>query len=403
MSLIDLLIALLHLILISSILLLSVNTVRWKKIIIFLYLFYSVAVFFPFESEIFSYHLIYIVKAKYLLPYIFTDLFLLVILILDRKLNYKGIYSLNNSFKMGEKFLYFLCAFAVLNFYFQNIDFLFVSKNEYISNLSSLTPNLFFLSIPAEAILVGAGFYPPFSSVKSSRICFIIAIALTLVSFVMGYRHLLFLFLLMFIFKKKTRGVFIPLCIFSFLGEFSNVIKYGLLGYLHSDTFSFEEYFSFITSNISSYIEFSGEQVAILSNLVLGLPLLEDGEAMVEILNILPLASGFGVSWGDTTTNKIGQLVGLDVGQGVAYNFQLFVLDTYGIALALMALVFILIKFTHQTIFSILSVEVFYSLLRNAPAFYTGQIKMLILLVLMVIISDYFIKCFLKNLPRNEK
>lgn len=320
----------------------------------------------------------------------------------EKKVNRNCVSNFTGRFLVGEKCLYFVCFFAVCNFYFHNYPYLFLSKNEYIANLSSLTPNLFVLSIPAESILVGAGFYPPFINKKAKKLCFLLAIILTVVSFVMGYRHLLFIFILMLLFKKRARSILIPLLLFSFVGEFSNVFKFSILGFLYSDTYSFTENYNFIVSSISSYIGFSGEQLAIFSNLILGMHSLNDVGAAKDALNILPLASSFGVEWGETTSGRIGRMVGIGFGQGTAYNFQLFVIETYGLALAFLGLVFIVIKYVHQSVFSVLAFEVFYYLLRSSPSFFSGQIKIMLILIIFVVVADIITKYLLTRYSKSN-
>ncbi|MGL6555337.1 hypothetical protein ACSZNH_00605 [Aeromonas dhakensis] len=341
----------------------------------------------------------YVPTEGIILSYILTDVFISLLLTFERYFSKEIRHDL--SFRYGEIQIYILSVFAYINFMYQNHNYIFVNKNEYISNLIYLTPNLFIITIPAESILVGAGFYPPFKNNKFNILCKIVAAIVVMLSFSMGYRHLLFLSLLLLLFKSKRISMLFPLFLFSFFGNFSDVIKYAISGYLYNGSYSFSENISYVFSNIENFIRFSGEQSSIVSNLSLGLDSLNE-KAIIDALNILPMASLLNVEWGAETTSRLGDLVGVGLGQGTAYNFQLFVLETYGAGLVFLFFIFVIHRMYGLSIFSVYILEVLYSILRNGPAFYTGQLKMLFMLLLLTVFINFVISSVVSHKDRKR-
>lgn len=369
------------------------------KTFVFLYLFYSFPAIFPTDIVIFNLNFNYVPTEGIILSYILTDVFISLLLTFERYFSKEIRHSL--SFRYGEIQIYILSVFAYINFMYQNHNYIFVNKNEYISNLIYLTPNLFIITIPAESILVGAGFYPPFKNNKFNILCKIVAAIVVMLSFSMGYRHLLFLSLLLLLFKSKRISMLFPLFLFSFFGNFSDVIKYAISGYLYNGSYSFSENISYVFSNIENFIRFSGEQSSIVSNLSLGLDSLNE-KAIIDALNILPMASLLNVEWGAETTSRLGDLVGVGLGQGTAYNFQLFVLETYGAGLVFLFFIFVIHRMYGLSIFSVYILEVLYSILRNGPAFYTGQLKMLFMLLLLTVFINFVISSVVSHKDRKR-
>lgn len=369
------------------------------KTFVFLYLFYSFPAIFPTDIVIFNLNFNYVPTEGIILSYILTDVFISLLLTFERYFSKEIRHDL--SFRYGEIQIYILSVFAYINFMYQNHNYIFVNKNEYISNLIYLTPNLFIITIPAESILVGAGFYPPFKNNKFNILCKIVAAIVVMLSFSMGYRHLLFLSLLLLLFKSKRISMLFPLFLFSFFGNFSDVIKYAISGYLYNGSYSFSENISYVFSNIENFIRFSGEQSSIVSNLSLGLDSLNE-KAIIDALNILPMASLLNVEWGAETTSRLGDLVGVGLGQGTAYNFQLFVLETYGAGLVFLFFIFVIHRMYGLSIFSVYILEVLYSILRNGPAFYTGQLKMLFMLLLLTVFINFVISSVVSHKDRKR-
>lgn len=382
------LLSIIHIVFLIYIYHLSSERDNTYKTFVFLYLFYSFPAIFSADIVIFNLNFNYVPTEGTILPYILTDVFISILLTFDKCIRKEVKH--NSNFRLGEIQIYILSVFAYINFFYQNHSFIFVNKNEYINNLAYLIPNLFIITIPAESIIVGAGFYPPFKNNKLIVLCKIMAAIVVILSFSMGYRHLLFLSLLLLLFKSKKINILLPLFLFSFFGNFSDAIKYAISGYLYNDSYSFSENISYVFSNVENFVRFSGEQISIVSNLSLGLDSLNEN-AIIDVLNILPMSSLLNVEWGAETTSRLGDLVGVGLGQGTAYNFQLFVLETYGIGLFFIFFIFVIHRLYGLSIFSVYILEVFYSILRNGPAFYAGQLKMLFMLLLLTVFINFII------------
>ncbi|MFA0419684.1 hypothetical protein AB4529_19720 [Vibrio splendidus] len=280
--------------------------------------------------------------------------------------------------------LVIIACVAEINFYIQNRDFIFVGRLEYISSVSSRVPNLFFISIPSQAIILASAFFSPFKSKRVNILLKSFAMVIFIISILQGYRHwLLIVFVFLFSVKYKRIGVVLCLLFASFSGDITLIMKKIILSVLYDEKFILFDYLDYISENISDFIGFSGEQKAIVSNFVTGFDSL-NYNAYIDSLNLFPLLRGLDIGVGQETASRLGILTGAGLGEGTGYNFHLFVYETFGFALVLMALIIFTIKKTYQTPLFFLSIEIFYSMLRNSPAFWTGQLKMLLVLFAMV-------------------
>lgn len=359
------------------------------KVATVLFLFYSLAALFAFEFDFFEYRVRYAPEPLALLVYIMSDaLFLAASLYLygaNRPQDTAG--APPDDMRVGNMALVVLAATAQLINVLFNWEYLLLPKNEYIAEIGqNVTPNLLVFTIPADAILVGSLLVNPFRSRPLRCAVYLLGIATLLLSIFQGYRHLILLLLLVAYLRRFRNSGGIALIAvtlaLTFAGELSNLLKMWLYQALLDPEFDHGGYLQWYFANVE-WLPVSTEQAAAAANFHLGLGVMQVGSDFVQLLRLIPFTTPL-VEHFPATVDQIGKLVGVDYGQGTAYNFQLFMLNTFLLGGAFLFLVLLLLRAVRNTVLLIYGLEIFSSLLRNSPSFWLAQIKLMVALLLIL-------------------
>lgn len=359
------------------------------KVATVLFLFYSLAPLFSFEFDFFEYRVRYVPEPLALLVYIMSD-----VLFLAASLYLYGARRVpapaagpRDDLRAGGMALVVLAMGAQLINVFFNWEYLLLPKNEYIAEIGqNVTPNLLLFTIPADSILVGALLVNPFRSRPLRWAVIVLGLATLLLSVFQGYRHLILLLLLVAYLMRYSKGGGIMLIAvtlaLTFAGELSNMLKMWFYQALLDPEFDHGGYLQWYFSTVE-WLPVSTEQAAAAANFHLGLSVMQLGSDFVQFLRLIPFTSSL-VENLPTSVDQIGKLVGVDYGQGTAYNFQLFMLNTFLLGGAFLFLVLLLLRATRNTVLLIYGLEIFSSLLRNSPSFWLAQIKLMVVLLLIL-------------------
>ncbi|MEY3787583.1 MAG: hypothetical protein RIQ94_3145 [Pseudomonadota bacterium] len=359
------------------------------QVIVTLYLFASIAPLFPFEFQHFHKFFVYSPSVIPILLYIVTDIFMLLFVryvFTSNTLSNKKATVWSLEMQFGFKILLLIAMLAqCINVIF-NFNLLFLPKNEFIFAIDTgiFTPNLFVYNIPADSLLIGGLLFNPFKNKGMRYLLIVLAVITVFVSFMQGYRHLLLFLVLILFFRWRIRGgILLVVVTLSLIGEMTNPLKYLIGGVMTTPDFQVLEFIEYQLTNINELFGLSGEQKAILINLIIGLDNIQIGAPLPELYNLIPFTNSLAIGT-ETGASKIGQIVGTDIGQGTGYCLQLFALETLFLGLIFFGLVMFFIKKFAQSMFAVISIELFFSILRNTPEFWSGQIKMFYILIAFV-------------------
>jgi hypothetical protein len=318
-----------------------------------------------------------------------TDLLLLLLvrhLFAISTLHSKQIPVWSQDIQAGFKVLLLIAMLAQCIHVASNFKLLLLPKHEYIAAMGeALVPNLIFFSFPADSLLVGGLLFNPFQK-KGWRYLLITLAAITmLISVIQGYRLYPLLVMLCWFFRwSKRGGVLLVVVVLSLLGQISNPLKYLVAGSLINPDFSVSEFIEYHLANPDMLFGLSGEQKAIHSNLLIGLNNVQIGMPLLELHNLLPFTNRLLGRLETTGVSRLGDIVGVDEGQGTGYNLQLFGVETLFLGLIFVVPSALLVrKFAHSMLI-VMTLELFYSILRNSPEFWSGQLKILCLLIVLV-------------------
>lgn len=367
------------------------------RLLVTLYLFYAVTPLFPFEIIFFELTVRYMPSVLPMLPYIATDLLMLFFVwyffIIKIQENEKSA-SWSLEMQFGFKVLLLMAMLAQCIHVVFNFDALILPKNEFIAAMANNSvPNLIFISIPADTLLIAGLFFNPFKSKKFRYLLITLAAITILISFFQGYRNLLLFALLIIFYRWRIQGgVLLCIIILSLAGELSNPLKYLLAGMLINPDFSFFDFIKFQAEHANFLIGLSSEQKAIFSNFLIGFRDVQMGTSVTELINIIPFSNNLNFNF-QTGASRIGKVVGIGIGQGTGYNFQLFLVETLFFGSIFMAVTFFLTKKFARSIFAVMTLDLFYSMLRNTPNFWAGQIKMLVILIIFVYLVALIKRC----------
>jgi hypothetical protein len=383
-----------HALLLISIAQISRNKSIGDKIAVTIYLFYTVTPLFPIKYNHFSFALDYNIEDSVLLSYICLDIFFLFsIYLVNKYFKYKDInfFSEKNSDR-GKQSLMILAMLAFIVHVTMNLDlFLLSSKAQYI--ISNRYPNLFYITIPAEGILMGGLFFNPFKNKFLRFSLGVTAIASILLLIFMGYRFLLFATILFLLFKLLPKmNILFVVFLLTTLGEFSNMVKKMFRIFL----FDFKiptEFFSNWYDHILRTGFISSEQKAIFTNTVIGLNNLHFFIPLKELQNLIPFINRIIGPVNMSSAGRIGLIAGvpIDSGAGTAYSLVLFLIESAFIGTLFLILILIMVHYTSRSIFLFVALELFFSLMRDTPEYWAGQLKMLIILIVFV----YFLNLIL--------
>ena len=112
-------------------------------------------------------------------------------------------------------------------------------------------------------------------------------------------------------------------------------------------------------------------------------------DPILELRNLFPLTNALFGSITTTSATRLGELAGVGFGQGTAYSFVLFIAEALMIAPLLMLGITRMMRVLGGTPLTFVSWTVFFSLMRDTPAFWAGELKMSVLLTLTVIAVSF--------------
>jgi hypothetical protein len=353
----------------------------------FLFLFYSLPFLFSFKFLFFEVDVFYSPSVVPLFSCIFFDVILIIFLKI-LKLNKQKIAAASkyNSIivSYGSSFLVGISCIAFIAHIIFNYHLFLLPKHEFIASVK--TPNLLFFSIPCELIICG---YVIKKNYRVPPLLLIFFLAIVVLSVLQGYRHLIFFVSLYLLFTKWPKiSLWVPVLVFTFLGELSNIAK-GTLQVLIASPENVSAWLEYSFSN--EYLTFlSSEQMAIVSNFVIGSPQAEFGGALLDLFYLFPFSERiFGLDGASISATRLGNIVLVGEGQGTGYNYLLGIIESLGLNLFLLFILILLIKITSRSFLSFLLVSISFSFFRDNMAFLSSQIKMFIILFILISVCAF--------------
>ena len=94
------------------------------------------------------------------------------------------------------------------------------------------------------------------------------------------------------------------------------------------------------------------------------------------------------------SSDKLALLKNVDplTGAGVGYSYQLFIYENFLIGSLLLGIVILLIHFSKGTVFSMIALELFFSMMRNSTSYWAGIFMKLILVIFFVYIVTFILE-----------
>jgi hypothetical protein len=357
------------------------------KFAVTIFTFYTLTLLVPFYNhEHFDYLVTYIPSANSLFLGVCADLSMLAAI--RWSFPAQAVPVSHGGARIGFALLVVVAAVAQVIDIAMNRELLLLPKELYIE--AEKVPNLLIFSIPAQLILLGGALYSPFKNKPVKLLIALLAIVATVLSVVQGYRAVALIVLLHFVYRRWPRmSPLVPTLLMTVAGELSNPIKYFVGGLLLNDNFDAAGMLDHYGSHLELLIGLSGEQKAIVSNLVLGLKDLAVGDPILELRNLFPLTNALFGNITATSATRLGELAGVGYGQGTAYSFVLFIAEALVIAPLMLLGVTRMMRVLGGTPLTFVSWTVFFSLMRDTPAFWSGELKMSVLLTLVVIAVSF--------------
>jgi hypothetical protein len=369
------------------------------KFAVTIFAFYTLTLLVPFyDHEHFDYVVSYVPSAGSLFLGVCADLSMLAAI--RWSFPVQAVPGLLRGQKAGFALLVAVAAVAQVIDIAMNRELLLLPKELYIE--AEKLPNLLFFSIPAPLILLGGALYSPFNKTPVRFLIAVLAVVATLLSVVQGYRGLALMVVLHFVYRRWPRlSPLVPALVMTVAGELSNPIKYFVGGLLLNDQFDASGMLDYYGAHLDLLIGLSGEQKAIVSNLVLGMKALAVGDPILELRNLFPLTNALFGSITATSATRLGELAGVGVGQGTAYSFVLFIAESLVIAPLMLLCVTRMMRALGGTPLAFVSWTVFFSLMRDTPAFWSGELKMSVILTFIVIAISFCCTGFARLWARN--
>lgn len=358
------------------------------RLFVFFLIFYSIAPFFPFDGfDFFSYEIRYSWNYKIFLVYA-TFLFAASLMTLVISNGFDG-WSEGQvaDCRSGLRFIWFVSLFAWSVDVLFNWPFFFLPKDEFILSLPFQTKNLFFFTIPARELLVGAWLLSPFRG-EMKKVCVAVGVLALLHSLMLGYRHLALLLILLVLLPRVRSWGMLGLCVFfTFVGEVSNSVKILLVESSARDFLFSTDWWAQQLSVVSGV---SGEQKAILSNLLVKLErpeFFEFGRFFEDLALGLPVINHFDFGALPATVG-MSSIMGVPEGQGTGYSIHLAMLESLFVVLPVVAVVILLAQWLRGSMLAILSGELIYSMMRNSVDYWISQMAKLVFLAVVVLVVN---------------
>jgi len=369
----------------------------------FFVLFYSVAPAFAFSGfQFFEYEVDYSWRASVFACYAAVLLIFFALLLFFARGNGRehGAFASDN--QRGLQLLWWLALVACLVDAIFNWRFFNLPKHEYILTLPEQTKNLFFFSIPAKEMLVGAAFFKPFRSKWLKFLCVAVAVLALLHSLVIGVRHVALLFALLWVLPRvRTVGVLTLVFTLTFLGEFSNLVKllFSFSSEIHKEIFNYAWWVGYFQEGFGV----SGEQKAILSNLLIKLDNTEFfdfgriGQDLMLGVPLAPLLSSlFGYDFVSAAV-VLSDFVGTLEGQSTAYSIHLVMIESFGLAVLWIFCIFLIGRWVFGSFLFIFFGEIMYSVMRNGADYWIYQTGKMMFLIALVFSLEWLARVILFN------
>lgn len=360
------------------------------KIVTFLLLFYSVAPLFEFSNfRYFQASIDYSWRADVFLIYIAVLLTLFLPLLVIEKYQL----TLNTQrFAFGYKVLWLMAVVGLLNDIYLNHEYMFLPKADYIYAMPHISNNFVFFHFPAIEVLAGALVFSPFRSKKLYYAVVVAGVAAVALSLVIGVRHVVLLLALAFLLPRLgVFGMLVAVAVATFFGELTNVLK--VLVDLLVGRITSEDMLFLLEMTERSILRVSGEQMAVLSNLLIKLDhpdLFDFTNWLLGSVRFIPFFSGiisaFGVAPEPSPASLI-YYVGAGRGQGTAYSIHLVFIESLGLIFIYYLVCLILCLANTRSILIVLAGEVFYSIMRNGSEFWlylAGRLMFFMLLAMFI-------------------
>lgn len=381
----------------ASILFVSRNKSILEKIIAFFFVFYSIAPLVSYNLEFFTYLYVSEISLTRIFTYFVTAVFFLFAIHFCRLGNQSWRFASNGSMNFSQKLIFIIMASLFLSELEVLLGYLTLSKSEAIFQIQN-RDSLIGINLPASAIVAGVVLYNPFSSRVVRAVAYAIGLVAILFSLLLGYRFLMLIIILSYCFRRSRGfgGLLFAVFALSVIGDFSNVVKIFMREIFTNNSFDPLTYLLWSLQN-TEFRGLSSEQAAIGANFHIGLILSESINDFVGLVRLIPFTSSI-FDYSNSGAINIGEFVGVGDGQGTGYNYQLFVLKTYFFGLGFIVLFFQIFKLNKNTILGVYTVEIFFSMMRNDPTFWSSQMKILIFFTILV----HFVAFIVSNLPRKH-
>ena len=348
-------------------------------------IFYSSSSLFSSDYINHTYGIYYNFNIEVILVYSYLFLIIISFYEFSKKIDWTGtkLNAFKNRMVIGEKLMTLVAVFGVFINTILNFHHFDLIKTDYI--LAERIPNLIIIHLPIESILLAALLKGIFNNKMLKLIIFILYLYSIALDFFLGYRMNLFflcLFISFYFFKKGyifTASLFIALS-----GDFINSIK-SLIQNRFSGNLDLISNFS-----VNEFKFLTSEQLNIFSNTFIGIKSKETFNSLYELVYLLP---GYGKLFPlpyPLSADKLALLKDVDpsTGAGVGYSFQLFIYENLLVGSLMIGLVVLLIQFSNKTIISIMSLELFFSMMRNSTSYWSGILMKIILVLIFCFIMS---------------
>lgn len=345
-----------------------------------LYVFYSIAPAVSFKTDYFSLQIEHHPKDDQLIAMLVADIMILLGCCITKGIQHAA-HSATDDSPMFARSLAVIALIAVGLDILVNHESLLELKGS--SSSYRRLPNLLVLDFPANLFLLGALWRMPFSGWAMRSITYSGAALAIALSVVQGYRHIALIALLMWFFRCQHRVGPLILAIFlSGVGEVSEGVKVLVRTAITTGNADVIGYLCFLFDSLNSRTWLSREQMAIASNW----DIFDLNRDWISVQNeFLALIPGLGSILGITATYsgaaQIGVLAGVGEGQGTAFSYGVFLSLHPILACLVLVLLPYLASISGSSILLPLTLAFTFGFLRDTPAHWLGQLKLLFLLL----------------------
>ena len=287
----------------------------------------------------------------------------------------------------GEKIITLIAVLGVITNSILNWQHFGLIKTEYI--LAPRLSNLLILHLPVESILLASIIRKTFVTTGLRIFVLIVYTYAVILDFYLGYRMNLF-FLILTIFYFFFRKYYLPISFISIIlfGDFINAIKNQIQNGFQGNILDV------LKNSFENFKILTNEQLNIFSNTFIGIQSGEFFNSIKELLYFIPLFGKIYPLPHPMSSDKLALLKNVDplTGAGVGYSYQLFIYENFLIGSLLLGIVILLIHFSKGTVFSMIALELFFSMMRNSTSYWAGIFMKLILVIFFVYIVTFILE-----------